>query len=571
MSDTAAIFQIISSLSSSLTLEEILADFTQKTADYLGVDSCAILRWEQERQSLVVLADTKSPEMAPTAEGVDQIGAAYPLAHYPATTQILDRQTPLVVYAGDPAADEAETRLLISLGWGAALMAPMVYKEQSIGLLKLYTKDKDHLCFTDENIHLSQAIANQAAVAIENSRLYEETEEARLYAETMQVVSRILASELDYHNIINTTANFAYRLVYAQFVYIAIPAEETFRPLVMVGRGNRDTAAIRYNHTPLNLPGQEILAQATQRPVFISDIQEDPTFASAQKQAEIDGWRTLIAVPLLSYDEIVGILTVYADQPNFFKPNDVAVLMSLASQAAVAIQNARLFAELEAQRKELRQVSLRLVNAQEEERRRISRELHDEMGQALTALKINLDLARRALPPEPPELLQTSIQEASALAKHTLESARNLSLELHPAILNDLGLVAALRWELDRYEQRLQKAVQFEADLADTALQPELEITIYRIITEALTNVARHAQAERISVQLVQESHQVTIEVQDNGVGFDAESWLNSPNERQSLGLTGMRERAQILGGRLNIVSMPDQGTKIWAQLPLDS
>jgi signal transduction histidine kinase len=305
------------------------------------------------------------------------------------------------------------------------------------------------------------------------------------------------------------------------------------------------------------------------RPIVVPNIQNDPSLTAWRKEAEAQGWQAMVAVPLLAYNRLVGVLAAYADQPDFFNANDIATLMSLASQAAVAIQNAQLFAELEAQREALRQVSLRLVNAQEEERRRISRELHDELGQALTALKINLDVARRLLPSDVSSKLDHSVQEASSLAVHTLEAARSLSLELHPAILDDLGLVSALRWEVDRYEQRTGQAVHFKVDLADVELQPELEITVYRIITEALTNVARHAKAGYISVRLLVENQQVVIEVEDDGVGFDVESWFNSPGERQSLGLVGMRERAGLLDGQLTVTSSPGGGTRVLGQLPV--
>jgi signal transduction histidine kinase len=292
-------------------------------------------------------------------------------------------------------------------------------------------------------------------------------------------------------------------------------------------------------------------------------------FITWQAEIEVLGVRAMATVPLLSHHRVVGVLAAYAYQPDFFDADSVAILMALSSQAAVAIQNAQLFAELEAQREALRQVSLRLVNAQEEERRRISRELHDELGQALTALKINLDVARWALTADVSPKLGRSISEATSLVVQALETARSLSLELRPAVLDDLGLVSALRWEIDRYEQRTGQKVDFEADLAGHVLRSELEITLYRIITEALTNVARHAQASHIRVTVRIENQQLLAGVEDDGVGFDAPAWFASPAERQSLGLVSMRERATLLGGQFQLVSQPGHGTKVYVQLPI--
>lgn len=571
MREVAAVLKIISSISSTLALDEILAEVTEKTAQIVGVDGCAISEWDRENDTVIVLADYVSPEAAIPFADISDVGAAYPLAHYPATARILNEHTPLIVYVDDPAADEAEKELLKAFQWDGVLMVPMLNKGQSVGLMEVYLNDRRHYPFTEEDVTLCQALANQAAVAIENARLYQEVEDGRLHAEAIQVIGRALASERDYQRIVRNVADFAYRLVGAQFVYVAVPEVEGFRLVAMAGRDEGDVSAIRSEDAPTRLLGEGLLTRAVQgkAPVVVADIQYDPAFDPWRLEADTRGLRAMVAVPLLSHERVVGVLAAYARQPDFFDPDGVAMLMALASQAAVAIQNAQLFAELEAQREALRQVSLRLVNAQEEERRRISRELHDELGQALTALKINLDVARRALTAEVPSKLRRSIHEASSLAVQTLETARSLSLELRPAMLDDLGLVSALRWEIDHYEQRTGQKVYFEADMADTDLQPELEITIYRIITEALTNVARHAHASHIWVYLRVENFQVLANVEDDGVGFDATGWFNSPGEHKSLGLAGMRERAELLGGRLEVISRPGHGTQVQVQLPI--
>jgi signal transduction histidine kinase len=572
VSEIASVLKIIASISSTLALDEILAEVTEKTAQIVGADGCTISEWDRENGEVVVLSDYVSFEVTFPFEDVSDVGAAYPLAHYPATARVLSEQLPLIVYVDDPSADEAEKDLLKAFQWYGVLMVPMLYKGQAIGLMEVYLDDGHHYQFTDDDVTLCQALANQAAVAMENARLYQEVEDGRLHAEAIQVIGRALASELDYQRIVRNVADFAYRLVGAQFVYVAVPGAEGFRLVAMAGRDENDASAIRSPEVPLRLLGQELLDRAVQgkAPVVVSDIQHDPAFDPWRPEADARGLRAMVAVPLLSHDRVVGVLAAYARKPDFFDPEDVAMLMALASQAAVAVQNAQLFAELEAQREALRQVSLRLVNAQEEERRRISRELHDELGQALTALKINLDVARRALPADVLPKLRRSIYEASSLAVQTLETARSLSLELRPAILDDLGLVSALRWEIDHYEQRTGQKVYFEADLGDTVLRPELEITIYRIITEALTNVARHAHASHIWAYLRVENRQILAGVEDDGVGFDTTAWFNTRGERQSLGLAGMRERAGLLGGRLDVISRPGHGTHVQVQLPID-
>ncbi len=577
MNKLSTILEIVSFTASDLESDEILTRFSEKLSQLVGADSCTIARWEQEEGTIVVIADYISVKAETPFRDVNQVGAAYPLLNYPATAEVLRQQTPLIVYFDDPAADSAEKDLLEIFQWDGVLLVPILYQGQSLGLLKLAVADKQRQQFSADDVALGQTLANQAALIIENARLQQEGAEGQLHAEALQVIGRALASELDYQRIVRDVADFAFRLAGARFVFVAVPEGEgeEFRPVATTGHLKNEPAAMVLHATevPPSLLNHNFVKQAIQeeRPILVPNIQDDPTMAAWYAEAEAQGWWSSVAVPLLSHNRLVGVLVAYAHRPNFFSPGDVATLMSLASQAAVAIYNAQLFAELEAQREALRQVSLRLVNAQEAERRLISRELHDELGQALTALKINLDLARRALPTNAPSKLYQSVQDASSLAMQTLETARNMSLALHPALLDDLGLIAALRWEIDRFEQRTGQAILFKTDLADIELQPELEITIYRIVIEALTNIARHAQASDIEVSLQLEDQQIALTVEDNGVGFEAENWFNSPGERQSLGLVSMRERAELLGGSLEIISRPGHGTTVQGILPVQT
>jgi signal transduction histidine kinase len=564
------VFNVISSIPSALTFEEIVAGFAEKLTGLFHVDSCTVFRYRAEPAVIVVLADYVAENIATPFGEVSHVGATYPLGHYPTMAQVLLDQVPLVVYRDNPAIDEAQKTLLEMLAWAGVLMVPMVWRGQSVGLINLYVARKRQPQFNDNDGPVCQILANQLAAVIENARLQQEVEDGQLISEAMQVIGRALSSELDYQRIVRNVADFAYRLVNAQFVYVAVPQQDVFHLVATAGYSNQDMPLDSPAEVGLSLLEQNPLTRAVdeKRPIVVADIRDEPPATAWKKEAENQGWQALVATPLLSHNRLVGVLAAYADRPHAFNASDVATLMSLASQAAVAIHNAQLFAELESQREVLHRVSLRLVNAQEEERRHISRELHDELGQALTALKINLDVARRSLTPDMPEKLNQSVNEASSLAVQTLESARNLSLELHPAILDDLGLVSALRWEIDRYERRTDQTVQFKADLSDVELKPELEITIYRIVIEALTNIARHARATAITVQVGAEHEQVVVEIADDGVGFDVGAWVTSPNERRSLGLVGMRERAGLLGGELEVISQSGHGTRVVARLP---
>jgi signal transduction histidine kinase len=211
----------------------------------------------------------------------------------------------------------------------------------------------------------------------------------------------------------------------------------------------------------------------------------------------------------------------------------------------------------------LQRLSRRLLEAQENERRAIARELHDEFGQALQALKINLQTAQR-LPADSGQRLADSID----IVNRTLQQVRNLSLDLRPSLLDDLGVVAALEWYLERHAQRTGITAHFEADPPELRLEPTLETVCFRVVQEALTNVARYAQARNVWVELLQHGAHIDLVVRDDGVGFDAPAARARAAGGTSFGLLGMQERVELVGGRLDIISSLGQGTEIHARFP---
>ncbi len=213
--------------------------------------------------------------------------------------------------------------------------------------------------------------------------------------------------------------------------------------------------------------------------------------------------------------------------------------------------------------KELRRLSNRLVDVQESERRSIARELHDEIGQLLTGLKLVIEMAPRLSP----DHLMEQYRQAQMLVNELIGRVRDLSLDLRPAMLDDLGLLHALLWHFERYTS--QTAIRIS--LAHTGIEghrfrPEIETAAYRIVQEALTNVARHASVDEAKVSVSADAETLSLKIADKGKGFGVSAALEAG---ASSGLTGMRERAYLLGGKLTIESLADAGTMITAILPL--
>ncbi len=213
--------------------------------------------------------------------------------------------------------------------------------------------------------------------------------------------------------------------------------------------------------------------------------------------------------------------------------------------------------------RQLEVLSARLLEVQEAERRCLARELHDEIGQALTAAKITLELLRDRSAPEAPALT-----EVITLLGRVLSQVRALSLNLRPAVLDDLGLVPALRWYVHRRAARTGLSIRLDADPLAGRLPAPLETTCFRVVQEALTNVVRHARAHTVSVELRQRPQQLELVIRDDGQGFDVAAARQRAAAGESLGLLGMQERVQLAGGRLNIESAPGRGTQVRACFP---
>jgi signal transduction histidine kinase len=216
----------------------------------------------------------------------------------------------------------------------------------------------------------------------------------------------------------------------------------------------------------------------------------------------------------------------------------------------------------------LQALSRQLMHAQETERRHIARELHDEIGQALTAVKINLLTAKRY--PERSDLVPR-FDESIELIDTTLQRVRDLSLDLRPSILDDLGLAAALEWYVDRHARRTGLEAEFLSELSDARLPTYLETTCFRVAQEALTNVTRHAGARHVQVILRQVDGSLCLMILDDGRGFDVDAARARAAGGSSIGLLGMEERALLAGGTIIIESKRGSGTLILVRLPLAS
>jgi PAS domain S-box-containing protein len=296
----------------------------------------------------------------------------------------------------------------------------------------------------------------------------------------------------------------------------------------------------------------------TRQPALIAEIEK----GSDRLRDEGLGWaRSFLAAPLLINQQVMGFVNLFDEKPAFFTPEMRDRLAAFAAHAAIAIQNAWLFEQTRAGNERLQALSRRLVEIQENERHYISRELHDESGQALTSLMLDLRLLENNA--DKPEAVLQKVAEMEASLDDIMKNLHRVAMALRPASLDHLGLVAALRQHVESVGAKYGLKIYFKETGIKERLPDNVETVLYRITQEALTNVVKHARASQVDVILTVRNEKLVLIIEDDGCGFDPEA---VPNDGH-LGLFGLRERAQMIDGALTIESAQGKGTTILVEV----
>ncbi|MBI1290866.1 GAF domain-containing protein [bacterium] len=281
------------------------------------------------------------------------------------------------------------------------------------------------------------------------------------------------------------------------------------------------------------------------------------------------GHRSAIVVPLASRNLLIGVVRAESLPGTTFDKSHLETLRAMAAQAALALSNAHAFEAIRKQEENLRQLSLQIMSAQETERGRISRELHDGVGQQLTAMKYLLEGIRNAARIKDEDKLQARIGEARELATQIIQDLRAISLDLRPTMLDDLGLQPTLEWFVRQYADRHGIEVELDCQLAPDDVPQARATAVYRIIQEAFGNAAKHSQATLIRLAVRSDDQQLAVEIIDNGIGFDASQLPEAQKTRGCSGMLNMKERAHLLGGDFGLETAPGKGTKLSVAIPI--
>lgn len=431
------------------------------------------------------------------------------------------------------------------------LGVPIVIRGQSYGNLYLAEKPEP---FTEADEQAVVILSDWAAVAIDNARLYERTrarrnelEKAIRSLEATTEIARAVGGETDLDRVLELIVKRARALVEARTLVLLLRDTDELAVAATAGDTGRALLGSRMSVAG-SVAGSVLQTQEAKR--LTAQVEGRFRFSAVEAQLARDA---ALFVPLVFRGQALGVLAAFdrtigeAD----FDPEDERLLLSFAASAATAVATAQ----------SVRAERLRhSIEAAEQERRRWARELHDDTLQSLGALRVLLaSVLRRA----PDEGWESMLADAVSHLTTEIDKLRGLITELRPAALDELGLEPAVESLAERTRSVEGVSVSTEVRLPERKrLSPESESAIYRIVQEAFTNAAKHSRAGRVELSVTDDGHSISVEVSDDGVGFDISG------VHEGFGLTGMRERATLLGGKLEVHSLPSTGTRVRATLP---
>jgi two-component system NarL family sensor kinase len=542
-------------LNTSLDLDTILQRVAEGARDLTGAELAHLALWDADTDAMVFRYGAGAGYEQYTNHRIEPgkgVGGKVLATGEPFRT---------ANYAEEPRITKDYLAVTLSEGVVAELAVPIRIEGRTEGLL--FVDNRSARPFTEHDERTLQQLADHAALAIRNARLHATAVRRAKQFATLNTVMRAMTTELDPLLAAQRILDAVEVLIPNAAVLLFDLPEGTQALRVVASVGLRDADGARSLSLRVG-EGLAGIAAATGQPVVSTGVSWDARFVKRSWAAR-EGLVSGIVLPLVFSNRVTGTLAVFLRRLHTFPKEEVDVLQALASQSANTLENARLFEQVDLAREHLLDLTQRVVSAQEEERGRLSRELHDEAGQALTSLRISLGLIHDDLPTDAASLRQR-LHDTMKLTESITDQLRFLAQALRPPGLEVAGLDSTLESLCREFHRRTHVPVEYAG--AELPLVPDsVGIHLYRFLQEALTNVGKHAQAHRVRVALAYDSEMLSLSVEDDGVGFDVASKLGRKSQ-EGIGLIGMQERLDLLKGRLEITSQPGHGTRLLAKVP---
>ncbi len=557
--EITALYNIGVVVGSSLDLKDVVWGLYKESGRLVNSSNFAIVIYDEDTNTLnYVLAFDQGEKMTPVsiklAEGQGLIN------------QVLTTLTPVLIH-NLPEARRTKEILEINrfrpekdiYAWlGVPILNPVLSSKTAQGVIALWSYTPN--AFTDHDLWLLSAIGTQAAIAIRNARLYESSQRRAAEMALLNDVARTLSSTLQLDEVLTRIMEQVETMLNVEAGSLLLTDPDSGDLVFQIALGEKADEVKRFRVPK----GQGIAGEValTGKPLVVANVAQDKRHFKKLGQ-EIDfQTRNLMCVPLVLYDNIIGVLQVINKKEGRFTRSDLELLSSIASYAAIAIQNARLHTNVLAERD-------RVIEAQEQARRELARDLHDGPTQLVAGIMMSLDFSKQALKRDP-SLLAKELDYMQGLAERAGHQMRTMLFELRPLVLETQGLGAALQVFLERRQKDIENSTKLSLKIktdnpgGDISRQDgKVEAAIFAVVQETVNNAIKHAQAENIVVELQETPTAIFTTISDDGQGFDLDKVMSNYEDRGSLGMVNIRERTELIGGELNIKSAPGTGTSI--------
>jgi signal transduction histidine kinase len=411
---------------------------------------------------------------------------------------------------------------------------------------------KRPVSFHAEEIQVTASKANRIASSIRDAELLKESWANARDVSLLYHVAKVINQSLDLRTLLSGVMRELRKLFKFEIGRIGL-LEENGKELAILADEGRLRKTIP--------PGKDIMKKVLEggHPVIFEDIPNNPLYKewSVNKIALKEGLRTAFYLPIKSKRKKLGVIGILGKRAHRFSRSEIRLIFSVADHLGIAVENAQLYDAVRRAHGQLRGLAHRMQSAREEERTKLAREVHDELGQQLSALKMQLAMADVIKGKETSKPIFDLIDQM-------IETVRNIAARLRPAVLDDLGLTEAIEWQAQDFQRRTGIQCKVTSRVEENSLPPGVAVSVFRIFQETLSNVVRHAGADNVKVEWKKDSGDLLLRVRDNGRGIKRRALT----DRSCFGILGMKERALVCGGNLDISGISGKGTTVSLRIP---
>ncbi|MEM7345764.1 MAG: GAF domain-containing sensor histidine kinase [Chloroflexota bacterium] len=559
--EVTTLYNIGVTVGSSLNLREVIWGLYKETGRLINSTNFAVAIYDEQADTLdFTLVFDQGKKVKPF---IVNLANSHGLAGH-----VLALQEPRLIDDLSATNETVETDMIQpdkpTRAWlGVPILNPVLTRESAQGIILVWSYEPN--AFTDHDLWLLSAIGTQAAIAIRNARMYEASQKSAMEMAMLNDMVRTLSSTLRLDQVLTSIMEQVEQMLSAEAGSLLLTDPGTGDLVFQIALGDKADEI-----KPFRIPkGQGIAGQVALdgKPLMIADAESDNRHFKQLDQKVDFSTRNILCVPLILHDQIIGVLEVMNKRIGNFTQHDLSLLNSIASYAAVAIDNARLHESVLAERD-------KVIEAEEQARKELARDLHDGPTQLVAGMLMSIDFSKKALEKDP-SLLASEFDHMQELGERASHQMRTMLFELRPLVLETQGLGAALQVFLDRRQKDLGDKPMLKLKLETMGtnediqrLETKVETTIFAIVQETVNNAIKHAKAQNIIVHLKETASVLHTIIADDGVGFDVEAVMSNYESRGSLGMVNLQERTDLIGGDLKMHSAPGEGAQFIIVVP---